>query len=310
LNERTTTEEERAASWGELGLGFDVYLHQVTEAQFAALVFRRGFAHLTQQHWHTDAASLEPVLPYALATSRNESGRSAVLDLERVVGGPCIAKVGLHSETLYARVAAAEQPALADAERWLRATFTPMDRDDESAPRVPVSFWSYGSCAGEIARSISVPIWDQIAGNYPRRVRAGLERLYSPGFRPSDGGQLVLWHGDPGTGKTYALRALAWAWRHWCDLNYVTDPENFFGMRADYMMEVLLEEEDDDESKRWRACPERPPGRRRSGPAHARAPLCADARRRAARVGQPAAAHRLRSLSAAARAASRPLRSS
>lgn len=44
------------------------------------------------------------------------------------------------------------------------------------------------------------------------------------------------------------LRALAWEWREWCDLHYVTDPEEFFGS-ADYMLDVLL---DDDEQERWR----------------------------------------------------------
>ena len=32
-------------------------------------------------------------------------------------------------------------------------------------------------------------------------------------FEPGVGGRLILWHGEPGTGKTYALRALGWEWR-------------------------------------------------------------------------------------------------
>ena len=61
------------------------------------------------------------------------------------------------------------------------------------------------------------------------------------GFRPAHGGQLVLWHGEAGTGKTFALRALAWAWRNWCDLHYIVDPDSFFGEHADYLMSVLLQ---------------------------------------------------------------------
>jgi|HubBroStandDraft_4_1064222.scaffolds.fasta_scaffold84003_3 hypothetical protein len=50
--------------------------------------------------------------------------------------------------------------------------------------------------------------------------------------------QLLLWHGMPGTGKTFALRALAGAWRSWCEVHYIVDPEAFLG-DPDYMLNVL-----------------------------------------------------------------------
>ena len=69
------------------------------------------------------------------------------------------------------------------------------------------------------------------------------------GFDPAKHhGRLMLWHGEPGTGKTYAIRALAWAWRKWCRFEYVTDLERLFG-DASYLMQVLLTDESDD---RWR----------------------------------------------------------
>jgi hypothetical protein len=234
-----------------VALNDTVDLRQIGESQFTVLVFERGLAHFTQLRWPTSAESLEAVLPYALATSRTDRSRGTVLDLDRVVGAACVASVVLAREMVWVRIAAAELPALTEAEEWLRAAFEPAASTDPDDHRVPVSFWSYGSYAAEVSRTIGVPVWEEVAGNYPAAVRAGLERLYDDAFRPDEGGQLLLWHGDPGTGKTYALRALAWAWRGWCDLHYVTDPETFFGSRADYMMEVLLEENRED-AERWR----------------------------------------------------------
>ena len=73
-------------------------------------------------------------------------------------------------------------------------------------------------------------------------------------FEPGVGGRLILWHGEPGTGKTYALRALGWEWRSWCDLHYITDPETFFGSSPAYMLDVLLDDDDDDDDRAAGGC--------------------------------------------------------
>ena len=90
-------------------------------------------------------------------------------------------------------------------------------------------------------RKIDVPTWDEVAANYPLAVRERIAGLVGAEFQPGLGGRLLLWHGVPGTGKTYALRALGWEWRSWCDFHYVTDPETFFGSSPAYMLDVLLE---------------------------------------------------------------------
>ena len=59
------------------------------------------------------------------------------------------------------------------------------------------------------------------------------------GFAPSSSGQLLIWHGPPGTGKTFALGALADAWREWAALHYVADPEALLGDPA-YLLEVMM----------------------------------------------------------------------
>src|SRR5262249_6621640 len=110
-----------------------------------------------------------------------------------------------------------------------------------SSHDVTITFWTYGPHGPQPTwRSIAVPGWDEIDANYTGSTKAGLERLMRD-FEPARGGQLIRWHGRPGTGKTFALRALAWEWRRWCEFHYIVDPDLFFGQRADYLMSVLLQ---------------------------------------------------------------------
>jgi hypothetical protein len=130
----------------------------------------------------------------------------------------------------------------ADAEAALLALRERLPVPDPSAAHeVTVTFWTYGPHGPQPSwRTISVPGWDEIGDNYAVSTRAGLDRLMD-GFEPAHGGQLVLWHGKAGSGKTFALRALAWEWRNWCHLHYIVDPDSFFGEHADYLMNVLLQ---------------------------------------------------------------------
>jgi ATPase family associated with various cellular activities (AAA) len=79
-------------------------------------------------------------------------------------------------------------------------------------------------------------------------VVAGLERLIG---LTEPRGRLALWRGAPGTGKTYALRALASAWRAWCTVHYVLDPFVLMGDDPRYLLD-LLTWEDSDAPDRWR----------------------------------------------------------
>jgi hypothetical protein len=116
---------------------------------------------------------------------------------------------------------------------------------------VPVTFWVWSAHDGAMARSrrIQVARWESIESNYSPSVQERLGMMMN-GFRPSHGGQLVLWQGPAGTGKTHALRALAWEWRDWADLHYVVDPDEMFGSHANYLLSVLLNNDNDD-NERW-----------------------------------------------------------
>jgi len=115
----------------------------------------------------------------------------------------------------------------------------------EGATRI--RFWNLTSFgASSRTRTLATDAWADVAGNYPRDVRAPVGDLHAWEAPPAVG-RLALWHGPPGTGKTYAIRSLAESWRTWCDVDYVVDPDRFFD-RADYMVDVLLSAD----AERWR----------------------------------------------------------
>jgi Domain of unknown function (DUF5925)/ATPase family associated with various cellular activities (AAA) len=173
----------------------------------------------------------------ALFWSTEPQGVSAVLDLSS--GG--LGHVQLGFGSVYAQVAASSDEATRLGLEEIRALLPRAERDQEG--RVPVRFWSYGQHGPmAMSRSLAVPTWEEIVGNYPDQTGKPLARLMT-GDLPWRGGQLILWHGETGTGKTTALRALAREWAEWCEPHYITDPEKFFGDQSDYMLAVMLESE-------------------------------------------------------------------
>jgi hypothetical protein len=117
------------------------------------------------------------------------------------------------------------------------------------------AFWYLGEKGPEREeKSLNVPTWAEIRENYSARTLHLLDALIS-NFKPGAAGRLLLWHGKPGTGKTFAIRALAWEWREWCQFEYVLDPENLFGSRADYLARLVMdgsEANGSPDSDRWR----------------------------------------------------------
>jgi hypothetical protein len=110
--------------------------------------------------------------------------------------------------------------------------------------RIPIAFWAGSgedplSGGGPRWRRLSLPPLVEIAGNYPATVAASLAAICAYGSGDALPGRLALWHGPPGTGKTWALRALGYEWRGWCDLHYITDPERLLGADSAYLLKVL-----------------------------------------------------------------------
>jgi Domain of unknown function (DUF5925) len=105
---------------------------------------------------------------------------------------------------------------------------------------LPIMFWHQSQDGVEATiRCIELVHWADLAPNYAEEPRTRLSSLME-GFKPAkNDGRLLLWHGEPGTGKTFAIRSLAWAWRDWCRFEYVIDPEQLFG-KGSYPTEVVL----------------------------------------------------------------------
>jgi hypothetical protein len=104
--------------------------------------------------------------------------------------------------------------------------------------RIPLAFWMRGECGGDVRhRDIEAPRFDEIAENYSAPVRAALERLIN--VREPQSGRLILWRGEPGTGKSHALRAMARAWAPWCSAHFIMDPGELLGQGGGYLLEVL-----------------------------------------------------------------------
>jgi hypothetical protein len=210
-------------------------LHEAdpTFAFFLARVLDKGLTEHRNRSWATSERSLE-AFGDPLMRSKAERRESIVVEIEGA-----LALINLGDSFVYAGASAGDaqtaESALARARELLP---TP---EATAAQDVPVMFWTY-SAQGPMPsmRKISVPEWNEIRENYTESARARLDELMTS-FRPAHGGQLILWHGEVGTGKTFALRALAWEWRDWCQVHYIVDPDTFFGEHADYLMSVLMQ---------------------------------------------------------------------
>ncbi len=216
-----------------LGLTSEVELRGLAGELFLAQVVELGLPHVRIEHWPTTARSLE-LLPEPLLRVREEGRDATVVRL-----GTSLAHLSVWNGWVYTELAAADEaalrPALAELKQLLPSP------DPSAKHEVNVTFWTYTPHGPQpSSRTIAVPEWDEIRENYSARTRAGLDAIMRD-FQPAHGGQLVLWHGLAGTGKTFGLRALAWEWRGWCELHYIVDPDSFFGAHADYLMNVLLQ---------------------------------------------------------------------
>ena len=145
----------------------------------------------------------------------------------------------------------------AESDELARAVLEEAGRDAEAPPpadeeQIVIGFWNAGGRgAVRKARTIAIDAWPSIRRNYASAPAAALDQLMAIG---ADGlsGRLLLLHGPPGTGKTSTLRALAHAWRAWCQCDCILDPDRLLADPS-YLMDAAVGRDDDQaESKTWR----------------------------------------------------------
>lgn len=123
-----------------------------------------------------------------------------------------------------------------------RELFPPTSYTTKDSDDLYVKFWYMDRGVSSRQRKLEMVKWDDISSNYTKPVGDNISKLIN--LTPEDiNGKVLVWYGEAGTGKTYAIHALALAWRDWCKVEYVADPETFFANPA-YMLQVFLSNED------------------------------------------------------------------
>jgi hypothetical protein len=202
-------------------------------------IIEHGLRHAAYGRWATEAQLTPGRAPIASVVDHDGDRSTAVVDHDGALIVCYTASRSISCE-VHATTLEIAQSRLAELRTQLPVA--PTFRDD----RIVVTFWRNGQDQpAPIRRRISVPRWCDIERNYHRATRMRLASLMH--LRPDvAAGKLVLWHGPPGTGKTWALRALSREWAPWATTHYITDPEQFFGPTVDYMLRIVLDSDEDD----------------------------------------------------------------
>lgn len=113
-------------------------------------------------------------------------------------------------------------------------------RRPKKAEEIVVRFW-YLTSDGPVyrVRNLEAPSWEEVGTNYPGATGATLDRVMAMEDWDPTPGKLMIWRGDPGGGKTYALRALCREWNKWASVSYICDPERMLRDSSAYLLEIL-----------------------------------------------------------------------
>lgn len=212
--------------------------HTAFQAFVHRYILENDLSHSAFGRWATEAKLTQERPPITSAVADSGRRSTAVVDPDGSLVVCHVASTSVSCE-VYAATHERAQWRLAELREQLPPA--PALRDD----RIFVSFWRNGPDEpAPLRRRIAVPRWSEIERNYHRATRRRLGALMR--LKPDvAAGKLLLWHGPPGTGKTWALRALSREWADWATTHCITDPEQFFGPTVDYMLRVVLDTDED-----------------------------------------------------------------
>jgi len=229
------------------------FSHHLILRKVAELVGDAPRLHLTRREWLVELtrAKLPAAWNALLGALRAEAGEAPwelvlVEDRHEEVNGVAVREGAGGRDVVRLQVAPKSVCAwcYGDAERSKQVEAR-LERALETVARVgqpdqvAVRFWhqSAGEAVDQMRR-VQCPRFDEVAANYPscQDALAWLMKLETPWEQ----GRLIFWHGPPGTGKTWALRALLREWSH-VAAEVISDPDPFFASNA-YLQQVLLAE--------------------------------------------------------------------
>ena len=218
-----------------LTLSTAVAYSDLVECIFLQTAVNESLTTVRSRDWIT-RSGLDRV-PGELIGECDRSARGVEEALVRVGAG--IAHAILGERSLTVRVAARNASDAAAIHELVREAVPEVVGED---PEIPVRFWWWQPPHGprELARMLPACSWSDVEHNYPGASRTRLAALADWRDAPPAGGRLILWHGEPGTGKTSAIRALASEWRSWAGFHFVTDPEEFLA-NPSYLLSTISE---------------------------------------------------------------------
>jgi hypothetical protein len=240
-----TRKDFRVASTGERRTPRGIRPDALPQAMFVAEVVGRGIPHVARDSFR-GASSPSRLCDVATPVLIRADPEADEVEAFVRLGSGEIALVDSGHGHVRIEVAGDTRDAAKGAAASLRAA---LETEPPVEQQVSVAFWMRGEWGGDIRhREIEAASFGEIADNYAAPVRAALERLIA--MRAPERGRLILWRGEPGTGKSHALRALARAWGSWCSAHFIMDPEELLGQGGAYMLDVLTWDAGDED--RWR----------------------------------------------------------
>lgn len=226
------------------GTGHATALGQFTTMAAGYREIRAGEIESTAT-WHDVVTCIEDLGDVTLNV-QSVSGRWAVA----VVGGAVVLVEHFPLWHEYAVNVAADDGAY--AAKILAAVFELIPgRPPANDDTVDLHFWMAHPMMGAVSqrRAVDRLPWSTTAANYPTSIRPQLAHLAALTDAPANG-RLLVFHGEPGTGKSRYIQTLADAWQPWCTVHYVVDADAMFDSAL--YMNTVMTGDDHTGGDRWR----------------------------------------------------------